>query len=137
VDISENAGVWQAWSREFRPAALSLRASVLPSSVAETLDALDRSFAGGQVRLSATAAAGVIRAQMEADATTAAALVERTREIISRCDGTLIVEAAPPQLKRKIDVFGLARPDVAIMRRLKEQLDPRGTLAPGRFIGRL
>jgi FAD/FMN-containing dehydrogenase len=34
-------------------------------------------------------------------------------------------------------VFGLARPDVAIMRRLKEQLDPRGTLAPGRFIGRL
>jgi FAD/FMN-containing dehydrogenase len=37
----------------------------------------------------------------------------------------------------QIDVFGPLRPDFPIMRRLKQQFDPDGVLAPGRFMGRL
>ena len=49
----------------------------------------------------------------------------------------MIVDAAPMSLKRQIDVFGPLRPDFAIMRRLKEEFDPKRTLSPGRFVGRL
>jgi hypothetical protein len=33
------------------------------------------------------------------------------------------------------DVFGPPRPDIAIMRRLKDEYDSQRVLAPGRFVG--
>jgi FAD/FMN-containing dehydrogenase len=48
-----------------------------------------------------------------------------------------VVEAAPPGVKNGIDVFGAAPPSLALMRRLKAELDPNGVLSPGRFVGRL
>lgn len=137
VDVSESDALWQAWSSEFRPMSLSLRASVLPSSVAETIGALDRALSDAGARLSATAAAGVVRLQLDAPGEGIAEFVDGIRQIVTKRGGSLIVDAAPPRLKRQVDVFGPARADLAIMRRLKEQLDPQRTLAPGRFMGRL
>ncbi len=51
-----------------------------------------------------------------------------------------VVEDAPPDVKRGIDVFGpQPEPSVAggLMRSIKAQLDPNGVLSPGRFVGRL
>jgi glycolate oxidase FAD binding subunit len=50
-------------------------------------------------------------------------------------EGNLIVESAPLALKKKIDVWGEARSDSRIMRRIKEEIDPKGILNPGRFVG--
>jgi FAD/FMN-containing dehydrogenase len=50
-------------------------------------------------------------------------------------EGHLIVEAAPPDLKKKIDVWGELRGDYAIMRRLKQEIDPKRIFNPGRFVG--
>lgn len=133
----EDAGVWGAWSREFHPRLLALRAAVLPSAVAPAVEALDRALTGSAQRLSATVSAGVIRIILDAGAGDEAAFVERAKDIVSLHNGSVVVEDASPALKARIDVFGGSRADLAIMRRLKEQFDPQGTLAPGRFAGRL
>ncbi len=127
---------WARWSQAFRPRTLSLRASMLPSQVADTIDAMTAA-ADRPLRLSATVAAGVVRAQFdEADDDAAFALVEHLQRAIP-ADGALVVESAPVAVKQRIDVFGAVRSDFEIMRRLKEQFDPRGNLSPGRFLGRL
>jgi glycolate oxidase FAD binding subunit len=56
---------------------------------------------------------------------------------VARLGGSLVVEACPPALKEKIDVWGEPAADFPLMRRLKEQFDPQGILNPGRFLGRL
>jgi glycolate oxidase FAD binding subunit len=66
-----------------------------------------------------------------------AALVAHAREVAARHDGHAVVDAAPASYKRDHDVFGPLRSDFAIMKRLKDEFDPRRVLAPGRFVGRL
>lgn len=51
--------------------------------------------------------------------------------------GSLVVEQAPPALKEHIDVWGSPRGDFELIRGIKAQFDPRGTLSPGRFVGKL
>lgn len=127
-----------AWSATFRPGDLSLRVSVMPSHVAEAMQVLDRRFTGAGGQLSATVTAGVIRANLRPSRDArAGALVEAAREVASRYDGSVAVDAAPPLLKREIDVFGPMRSDFAIMKRLKEEFDPKRILSPGRFMGRI
>ena len=48
-----------------------------------------------------------------------------------------VVEDAPPEVKRGIDVFGPEPSSLPLMRSIKAQLDPNEVLSPGRFVGRL
>jgi glycolate oxidase FAD binding subunit len=64
-----------------------------------------------------------------------AAAVELTLRQARAAGGTAIVERYPPELKSGLDVWGDVGEPLAIMRRLKEHYDPRGTLNPGRFVG--
>ncbi|OGP75544.1 MAG: hypothetical protein A2V86_07620 [Deltaproteobacteria bacterium RBG_16_49_23] len=50
-------------------------------------------------------------------------------------EGHPVVESAPPDIKKRIDVWGEPRGDYEIMRRLKKEIDPKGILNPGRFAG--
>ncbi|MEO6991353.1 MAG: FAD-binding oxidoreductase [Candidatus Baltobacteraceae bacterium] len=45
-----------------------------------------------------------------------------------------IVLAAPALVRERLNVWGAPSPGLTVMRRLKEQFDPRATLAPGRFV---
>jgi glycolate oxidase FAD binding subunit len=137
LSVREAADIWPAWRAAFAPRAMSLRVCVLPSQVAETLELLDRRLIGAAALLSATVSAGVIRAQMEPGRIRAATLLDHAREAAERRGGWVNVDAAPASVKRQVDVFGPLRPDFTIMRRLKEEFDPQGTLSPGRFAGRL
>ena len=47
------------------------------------------------------------------------------------------VEHAPAEAKAGLDVWGDVGPALGPMRRLKGELDPRGILNPGRFVGGL
>jgi glycolate oxidase FAD binding subunit len=52
--------------------------------------------------------------------------------------GSLVIERMPPALKRDLDVWGpMAADALALMRRIKQEFDPRGILNPGRFVGGL
>ncbi len=53
----------------------------------------------------------------------------------SQYEGNLAVESSSPSVKERVDVWGKPRGDYRIMRRIKEGIDPAGTLNPGRFIG--
>lgn len=59
-----------------------------------------------------------------------------TSEAVNR-EGNMVVESAPSLLKKKISVWGEIRPEYQVMRRLKEEIDPKGIFSPGRFIGRI
>jgi glycolate oxidase subunit GlcD len=48
--------------------------------------------------------------------------------------GSLVVESAPAEIKRAIDVWGEAVSTSALMQRVKGQLDPQGLFCPGRFV---
>ena len=41
---------------------------------------------------------------------------------------------APAAVRALVDLWGLV-PGLDLMRRLKQELDPRGLLSPGRFVG--
>ncbi len=45
------------------------------------------------------------------------------------------IEWAPVELKRAVSVWGEARPDFELMRRVKQIFDPGNVLSPGRFAG--
>lgn len=129
--------IWERWRTLFASADLVARASVLPSRVA----AIARDVAGlpalTEPALSATATAGIVR--VAAGITDAAAMpaVEQLRAACTAHGGSLVVDAAPLDVKRHIDVFGGTRGDFSLMQRLKEQFDPERILSPGRFVGRL
>jgi len=64
-------------------------------------------------------------------------LGENLRRIAAQAGGGLIVEAAPAELKDKLEVWGPPGPDFALMAELKKRFDPQGVLNPGRFLGGL
>ena len=48
-----------------------------------------------------------------------------------------LIESAPAEVKRDVDVFGAEPSSLALMRKLKAEFDPNGVLSPGRFVGQL
>ncbi len=63
----------------------------------------------------------------------AAALMQLRQTVMSR-QGNLIIEVAPPELKRHIDVWGSVEGTLNLMKQIKAKLDPTGLLNPGRFV---
>ena len=57
---------------------------------------------------------------------------------LSRCVRCgLCLQHCPLKIKPRLDVFGDPPPSFDLMRRVKEQFDPKGILSPGRQVGRL
>jgi FAD/FMN-containing dehydrogenase len=61
--------------------------------------------------------------------------IENLALMAQQLGGSSIVEHAPAEIKRNVDVWGATRSDIALMRKIKEQLDPKNLLNPGRFVG--
>jgi glycolate oxidase FAD binding subunit len=88
--------------------------------------------------VTAHAGSGVVRAGYLAEGSALEALrsgLEPIRAQAEGLEGSLVVEAAPPLLRRSLDAWGSSRQPVSIMQRLKLELDPRGVMSPGRFVG--
>jgi glycolate oxidase FAD binding subunit len=73
----------------------------------------------------------------ESAAAIASHLITKLRGAAESLGGVLVVERCPLDLKERLDVWGGTRDDFAVMRKIKETLDPKGTLSPGRFLSRL
>jgi FAD/FMN-containing dehydrogenase len=118
---------------------LALRVCVPPSRTAEALPALANTVEPAEGLLSATVSAGVIRVNVNSDIADdrTRQVIDSARAIAARCGGFMLIDSAPPSIKSQLDVFGTPGSDFEVMRRLKQQFDPHGTLAPGRFLGRL
>ena len=62
-------------------------------------------------------------------------VIDRLRQEVRRLEGHAVIERCPLEVKRHIDVWGDSLEGAAIMRRVKQELDPGGILNPGRFAG--
>ena len=62
-------------------------------------------------------------------------IVATLRELAESVDGYAVVERCPSSAKTHLDVWGDPGQGLALMRRLKEQMDPGRVLNPGRFVG--
>jgi len=147
VDESAQGQLWQAIASLARPspsgAALVCKAAVLPSQVptlSEQIDTTGREL-GLEPLLLSHLTAGIVysawQLPQEEDSQRALDLTIALRQAVASLGGSLVVEACPLALKEKIDVWGEPAADFPLIRRIKEQFDPRGILNPGRFLGRL
>lgn len=117
--------------------ALYVKAALLPSCVAGWLVALERVAREWRLAGSwrAHAGHGIVVARLDGDHSSFPSMVDALRVAAGRSGGSLVVTAAPPGAG-ELDVWGPSAA-LAVMRRVKEQFDPRSTLNPGRFIGRI
>jgi glycolate oxidase FAD binding subunit len=151
LSVSNAAEIRAAFGRkrEFVPIALEsppattvIKASILPSRMAEILNAIESSASGESIRCAVMArAVGVIYVALLPGARTdeVRERVARTaRQIQVECEkagGNATIPWCPPEWKSTLNIWGPARGDFAQMRKLKSVFDPHEILSPGRFVG--
>ncbi len=127
------------------PGAVRVKVSVPFGRVPEAVRAIEdrrRSF-GGHPAIGGRAGSGVIyvdwawpeAATVDRRMSETAESLRALRGVCQELGGSLVVEECPRALKDHLDVWGEVGPSLAIMRRLKETLDPRAVMNPGRFVG--
>ncbi len=130
---------WQAitdmgWV-DTHPGDLLLRAMTQPSLLPALVLGLQGSDA--PPRMAADPGYGLIRLMWpgQEGALTEDRMVEAINELRAAArslDGHLVVERCPLAVKEQVDVWGDVEA-AGLMRRIKDRLDPQGTLNPGRF----
>jgi len=111
------------------PDGVAIKASLPPAAVAGFV-------AHCELATTAYPTTGLVLAHVEARAAERVD-IDALRRAARGAGGSLVVTSAPVELKRRIDVWGEPGDALPLMRRLKEQFDPRGTLNPGRYAGGL
>ncbi|MGH9945094.1 MAG: FAD-binding oxidoreductase, partial [Pyrinomonadaceae bacterium] len=136
---ADDASIWRGLAAlAYRgDQCLIWRAGVRPGELPVLLGAIEEaaSRAGTHINWHAGIADGRLRAfqQVEAGLVPLISMLEELRRQAQGWGGSLVVEQAPAELWQKFDPWGLGNPVVALMRRVKHQLDPEGRLAPGCF----
>jgi glycolate oxidase FAD binding subunit len=134
VDPAEDT-IWETL-RQGPSGSTLLKIAVPIDAVTWALGAI-ADVAGGPPQVQASAGIGVIRVGLDRDDAAVVALVRRLRASAREYLGSVVAERASLAAKREFDVFGDVPDNFEVMRRLKNQLDPAGTMNPGRFLGRL
>jgi glycolate oxidase FAD binding subunit len=117
--------------------ALRSKLTAPPAALVELVRAaaaLARALSGGAAVLYPTLGAGFVSGAA-ADPAAGARAIEDTRAALRPLGGGVVVAAAPGELRALLDPWGPSPPGAAVMRRMKDQLDPEHRLAPGRFVG--
>ncbi|MCZ6627178.1 MAG: FAD-binding oxidoreductase [SAR324 cluster bacterium] len=121
-------------------AALRLRLGVTPQGIVPTVTRLRESLAELELEAAVMAdyGSGTLRIVLpwpgDQAAQTCAAWIEAMRAALMEERGYLLIEAAPPALKARSHVWGDLEGEAEIMALIKSRLDPKGILAPGRFL---
>jgi glycolate oxidase FAD binding subunit len=114
-------------------------AGALSSDVAALMEAGQRlsESTGVPLDLAARAANGVLfyGARELRDPTLARDLTDRLRGEVAARGGTLVLLQTAPELRSDLDLWGPIGPSLRLMQGIKAELDPKGILNPGRFVG--
>jgi glycolate oxidase FAD binding subunit len=126
------------WGRcPFDPDDVGLKLTCGVGQLADLLAATHATAArhGAALHLRGSAA-GVLHAGLPGDtpADVVSAVVDDLRAAAPSYDGSVVVLTAPPATRDALDMWGPV-PGLALMRRLKDELDPPHRFAPGRFVG--
>ncbi|OQZ00249.1 MAG: hypothetical protein B6D41_00230, partial [Chloroflexi bacterium UTCFX4] len=118
--------------RESFSDALFVRVSVPPKELQNTLRALAEN---SPPRIFAHAAVASIYASFDNASASPETFIAILRARIHDLHGHLIVEGAPPTLRKQINVWDDVGASFKLMRALKRKFDPNNILNPGRFAG--
>ena len=124
------------------PPSVCVRINAQPSALDAIVSMASYEIAGAQPGIVADAGFGGGRLIWWNDASqeNPHQLAHRLKEIqanVIDLGGSAIVETCPADAKSLIDVWGPNPSGMEIMRRIKNQFDPKGVLNPGRFVGGL
>jgi FAD/FMN-containing dehydrogenase len=118
-----------------------LKAALPDAASEEFLSRAQQEAEGDKVRLASFCQLGVGVVHLcllEAESATARiALIRRLRSAAEDFGGTLVVEHCHWDIKSRVDVWGATGDVSAVMAKVKAAWDPKGTLAPGRFVNGL
>jgi glycolate oxidase FAD binding subunit len=138
LDVREGAESEPLWSAltEFLAVEIgpiSLLANIRPSTVARFVRKLDPALWA----VHAHAGNGIVRVHSLNDPGLEAFCneVTRLRTRAVEFGGNLTLPRCPAFWKERLKVWGEPRPDWAIAERVKQALDPRAVMNPGRFVG--
>ena len=139
ADLRDEESAVRAWESRMKPgsaeeAYLLCKAVALPTHLPALIESLET--VDGPPHILALPTVGVLYASWPRleDAETA---IGRLRTAVTAIDGSLVLERCPLDIKPRLDVFGDPPPSFDLMRRFKEQFDPKGILSPGRYLGNL
>ena len=134
---SDEASLWQSlpeqiWRTPQQP-AITCKIGVLPTAAVTTLTKLDTlTSSSGLGLIHAGSGLGLLR--LDPAVVTPQTIMEMRRHCESQ-NGFLTVLEAPISLKQQLDVWGYNGNALEIMRRIKQQFDPKNLLSPHRFVG--
>lgn len=121
--------------------SVKLKVNILPNQLVQWIERIERQLSETEVPfvLRAHAGSGVIRIYCHRDpsppqAGRLAELIEQWRGLLSAVRGSVVIEGGPADLKDRVDAWGYRYKDLKLMRRIKNRLDPREILNPGRFV---
>lgn len=132
-----DAGVWAARERLWSSARTEViaKVSMLPAEIATVFDTVRRVTSEHGTNWAAIVQAtglGLLRLAGAPEALQVS--LEDLRDVLERELGSLVILSRPADLP-PLDAWGYAGDVEPLMRAIKRQLDPSGTLNPGRFLG--
>jgi glycolate oxidase FAD binding subunit len=138
LDAAEEAALWARHDALRAAGDVRAKATFAPASLGAAVEALrplTGALRGGALVLHPALGIALVAGTLD-DAAAAAAAVSSAREALRPFgNGALVLTAAPPALRALADPWGPPPSGIAVMRRLKHELDPEARLAPGRFVG--
>ena len=109
--------------------------SILPADLARTMELVAHSANAHQLRWKALIyATGLGGLRLEGSAGSLRGALRTLRGELQGQHGSLVVLHRPDKMPA-FDAWGMAGDALALMKAVKQQLDPKNTLNPGRFVG--
>jgi glycolate oxidase FAD binding subunit len=137
--IDPGSVVWKSRQELFGAAkrddmnSAAAKISLLPARIADAMESL-ANISASKVRCSAVVqAVGIGCFRLEGEPTLLASTLKSFRDILEAAGGSLMIAHHPASMPL-LDAWGEPGDALPLMRAVKKQLDPKGTLNPGRFV---
>jgi len=138
--VSEaSASTWTAreklWAFSDPASTAIAKISSLPANMARTMELVARAASAHQLRWRALMyATGIGWLRLEGKPEALRGALQMLRDDLQGKDGSLVVFHRPDKMPA-FEAWGTAGDTLPLMKAVKQQLDPKNTLNPGRFVG--
>jgi glycolate oxidase FAD binding subunit len=134
-----STSTWSAreklWAYSDPASAAIAKIGILPANFARTIDLIERTANARQMRWRALLyATGLGWLRLEGKPSSLRDALQTLRDELQSQDGSLVALHRPEKMAA-FDTWGAAGDAFPLMRAVKQQLDPKNTLNPGRFVG--